>query len=240
MSHYFTSKTLFWTGDRYVVVGVVPIRYSGPIDMCKGDSTAQAAEQQQSTFDSQLMGLFTQQFGKQSAVNNYLQPKMQAIVDAGGQGYDPTTLTAMRTSVTDADSTAFQNAQKTLNAQTFANGSRMLPSGATDQLNKALLQSEAADKAADQNNITLQDANVKQANYWNAVNELNGVASSYNPQSYASAATSGSGAVSSLSQANTAAAGPGIGAILGGVAGSVGASMFGAAGKAGGFSSLFS
>jgi hypothetical protein len=116
-----------------------------------------------------------------------------------------------------------------------ANGESQLPSGVGAQLNEALLNAEAADKATGQNQITMQNEQLKQQNYWNAVNALNGVATQENPLGYANSATAGSGAVSSLSQAVTASSGPTLGSIIGGVAGGA----LQGAGQAGGFGKLF-
>src|SRR5438105_998688 len=74
-------------------------------------------------------------------------------------------------------------------------------------------------QAAAQLGITQQNEALKQANYWNSINVLSGQAATANPLGYANSATSGSGAVADLSKAVTAANGPTLGAVLGGVAG---------------------
>jgi hypothetical protein len=208
--------------------------YSGTVELCKGDSTAKAAEKQQMQFDSQLMSIFSQQFGQQSQIFNYLKGKLQPMID-NPQGLSPDALAAARTSATDTTSQAYQNAQKALNAKMATSGESTLPSGVGAQLNEALLNAEAADKATGQNEITMQNEQLKQQNYWNAVNGLTGQQAQLNPLGYANSATSGSGAVSNLSQAVTASSGPTFGSILGGVVGGVA----GAAGSAGGFGKLF-
>lgn len=234
-ARYYNKIESIWDGKRYITVSVLPVEYRGSWAHAKGDDTAKAAEQQQENFNSQLMNIFQQQFGQQTQVLNYLKGKMQPMID-NPTGYDAATLAAMRTSATDTLSNNYQNAQKALQNQEYTSGGRDLPSGTSAQLNEALLNSEAADKSNAQNTITLNDANLKQQNYWNAVNVLNGTAAQFNPLGYASAATSGSGAVAGLSNAVTNSQNTGLTALLGGVAGGV----FGAAGKAGGFSSLFS
>jgi hypothetical protein len=97
------------------------------------------------------------------------------------------------------------------------------------------LQAQAADKANAQNQITLQNENLKQQNYWAAINALSGNAAQVNPLGYSSASTGAANAVTGLSQANTAASGPTFGSILGGVAGGA----LSGAGQAGGFGKLF-
>jgi hypothetical protein len=218
----------------YTPVSEQSFDYEGPVELCKGDSTAKAAEQQQLAFNTQLMNIFSQQFGQQSQIFNFLKGKMQPMID-NPTGLSAEGLAAARTSSTDQFSAAYQNAQKALNAKMAASGESTLPSGVGAQLNEALLNAEAADKATGQNQITMQNEQLKQQNYWNAINALNGVATQENPLGYAQSATAGSGAVANLSQAVTAANGPGIGQILGGAVGGV----VGAAGAAGGFSKLF-
>jgi hypothetical protein len=222
--------------------------YDGEWALAKGDDTAKASEaaslqnqQTQMQFNQQLMAVFQKQFGQQTDVLNYIKGKMQPLID-NPTGASPEALAAMRTSATDQISNQYQSAQKALQRTQFANGSRDLPSGVNDQLNEALLQSEASDKAGAQNNITIQDENLKQANYWNAVNTLSGTAAQFNPQSYAGSATNAANSASSagdsvgnLSQAVTASNGPTVGAILGGLAGGA----ISAAGSAGGFKNLF-
>jgi hypothetical protein len=248
MSFTYTKIVGSWA-DLVVVTHTEGFEDDRPVALCKGDDTAKATEQlqqqnaqQQMAFNQQLMTLFQQQFGKQNAVMDYLNGKMKPIVDAGGKGFSDDALAAMRTSATDKLSGAYANAQRTLQTREFANGSRDLPSGVNAQLDAALLDSESADKAGAQNNITLANENQKQANYWNAVNVLNGQAAQLDPLGYAGAATnaanSATGAgnsVANLSNAVTASNQSQLMGVLGGVAGGV----FGAAGQAGGFGKLF-
>jgi len=204
----YTKSVLLWddSRQRYVTDEAESewYEYSGPVALCKGDSTAKAAEQQQASFNAQLMSIFQQQFGKQSAIMDYLKGKMQPIIDAGGTGYSDDALAAMRASATDTLSNEYQNAQKALQTKEFADGGRDLPSGTSAQLDEALFNAEASDKAAAGNNITLANENLKQQNYWNAINVLSGVGAQFNPLGYASAATAGGNTVANLSQAYTA------------------------------------
>jgi hypothetical protein len=209
--------------------------YEGEVALCKGDSTAKAAEQQQLNFNSQLMSIFNQQFGQQTAVLNFLKGKLEPMLD-NPTGYDDKTLAAMRASASDSLSGSYDNAQKALQNRQFALGGRDLPSGVNDQQMAMLLQAEAQDKANAQNTVTLNDANLKQSNYWNAMNVLSGnVASQFNPLGYAGAVNSGSNAVAGLSQAVTQSQQSGLMGMLGGAVGG----LFSGAGQAGGFGALF-
>lgn len=189
--------------------------YTGPFWWLKGDSTAQAAEASQASFDQSLQQIFQQQYGAQSAITNYLTQQLEPNISKGGQGMSPEALAAARTQSTDTLSNQFQGAERAVNATE----SRGLPSGVNAQVSGSMDAQEAEAQASGQNQITMQNEQLKQANYWNSVGALSGDASLINPLGYASGSTSGSGAVAGLSQANTAAAGPTAGAIFGSVAG---------------------
>jgi hypothetical protein len=217
-------------GYQLVRKRIVP--YCGEWAYLKGDSTAKAAEQQQAQFDQQLMTIFQAQYGKQSATLSYLQGKMQPIIDAGGQGYSPTDLTAIRTSVSDTNAQQYQNAQVALNNKIAAAGGSKLAgvAGATIESQAALGAAEAQQEAASQNAVTQQNEQLKQQNYWNAINVLNGTAAQENPLGYSSAATSGSNSVANLSQAYTQSQQSGLMGALGGVIGGVAAGGTGSIG----------
>lgn len=205
------SKITYWDFDVFCLSCAREM----PTGMAKGDPTAQAAEQEQQTFDQQLMTLFQAQYGKQSAITGYLTGQMEPLISKGGQGYTPEQLTAMRTAATDTISQQTQGAQRAVNATE----QRGLPSGVNAQVSGSITAAEAEEQAATQNQITQANANLQQQNYWNAINVLNGQAATENPLGYAGAATSGTNAVSNASQAETAAAGPTAGAIVGGILG---------------------
>ncbi len=181
----------------------------------KGDPTAKAAEQQQMTFDSQLMNIFQQQYGSQSQITKYLTSQLEPNISAGGQGMSPAALAAARTQSTDTLSNQFQGAQRAINATQ----QRDLPSGVNAQVSGSLMAQEAEAQSAGQNQITSQNEAIKQANYWNSINALSGNAAQINPLGYAGGATSGGNTVAGLSQANTQASGPTLGAIFGGILG---------------------
>lgn len=236
-----TTTKAVWNSIDEFIAGNPPVHrkgyvWCGVVAQCKGDDVAKQQEQQQAAFNTQLMGIFQQQFAKQSEVLDFLKGKLEPMI-SNPTGYSTEAETALRTGATDTLSQQYQNAQKTLNnEQTKLNGGSDLPSGSTEQLNAALLQGEAQDKSNAQNTITLNDENLKNTNMWNAYNVLSGnVASQFNPLGYAGAATAGSGAVANLSQAVTSSQQSG----LMGMLGSLGGAAIGAAGKAGGFGALF-
>jgi hypothetical protein len=219
------------TIGEYLLVSSTWENYSGPLALCKGDKTAKASEIAQANFTNTLQNAFAIQFGKQGAITDFLTSKLKPIIEAGGVGYGREALTAMRTGATDQLSTAYQNAQKTLQNKEFSRGGEDLPSGVNAQLDAELLNSEASDKATAQNNITLQNENQKQQTYWAALNGLSGNAATVNPLGYASSANQGSEAVAGLSQAVTASSQSQLLGALGGIAGGAGSALGGYFGK---------
>lgn len=197
--------------------------YTGLVSWCKGDPTAQAAEVQQQQFDQQLMNIFQQQYGKQSAITDYLTKQLEPVISKGGQGMSPDALAAARTSATDTLSNQFQGAQRAVNATE----QRDLPSGVNAQVSGSLMAQEAEQQSAAQNTITANNEALKQANYWNSINALSGNSAQINPLGYAGGATSGTNAVSNASQAVTSANGPTLGAIFGSIAGGAGSALGG-------------
>ena len=231
-SYYYSLVTLRQTDKvgEYVSVTSVRVPYFGDWTLCKGDPLAQQAEQSQVNFNNQLMQVFSQQYATQSNTLNYLKGKMQPIIDAGDTGYDPATLTAMRTSASDTNSQQFQNAQQALQNRISAGsgGSKLVGvSGAATQDISQLMAAGAETEAGSQNQITTNNANLKQQNYWNAINVLNGNAAQNNPLGYASSANQGGDAAANLSQANTASQQSGLLGALGGIVGGLGGAAIG-------------
>jgi hypothetical protein len=203
--------------------------YWGPVDLCKGDSLAEQSEASTLTFQNTLQNIFSQQYATQSNTLNYLNGKMQAQVNAGGTGYNAATLAAMRTSATDQNAAAVQNAQRASQNAEFNEGGQNLPSGVNAQINAGIATAGAQQQAATQEGITQQNAQLQNANYWQATNVLSGNAAQANPLGYASAGNQAGSTVAGLSSANTAADGPTAGALVG---------QLGAAALAGGGAAL--
>jgi hypothetical protein len=227
----YTKIILQMTDDPtvYLPVAAVSYSYDGPVVLCKGDSTAQASEQSQASFDNTLQQIFQQQYQSQTAQLNYLKNQLQPQI-TNPSGYSPAELAALRTSASDTNATQYQNAQTALNNQISqqSGGSKLVGvSGATTEADAGLLNAEAQQEANSQNQITQQNAQLKQANYWNSINALNGVAAQANPLGYANSSTSGSGAVAGLSQANSAANQSQLLGALGGVASGAGSALGG-------------
>lgn len=215
-------ETCTWTGAR--------IEWTGCVVSLKGDKTAQAAETNQNSFDQQLESSFQQQYGNQTSTLNYLKGITQSQISQGGTGYAPDALASMRTQASDTiaanGANARQAAMEGISAR--SGGSKLAgAAGTTAQVLGAIDSNTAAQDSSAQNQITMSNANLKNANYWNSISALNGTAAEADPLGYAGAANSGSGETADLSQANTQADGPGIGQILGSVLGGVGGALAG-------------
>ena len=231
MSNFYYTKMVFkldFSGE-YVRVYAESVPYEGPWDLCKGDDTAKAEEASTAAFDQQLMTIFNAQYATQKSQLDYLTAKMKPMIE-NPVGYDPTTLASMRTGAEDTTSTEYQNAQGALQNKLSqeSGGSKLIGvSGAATQDTAALLASEATDKATAQENITAQDAALKNQNYWNSINVLSGNAATENPLGYASASSNAGQTVTGLSGAVTAANQSQLLGALGGIAGGVGSAIGG-------------
>lgn len=185
----------------------------------KGDSTAQSAEKSQASFTNTLQNAFQTNNGAQQQQLSFLNNKLQSAI-TNPQGYSPSTLAAMRASANDSVAATSQNVQRSVqNMQAGRAGAGALPSGVDSQINASVASQAAQAGNKAQQDITIDDANLKNQNEWNAVKAEEGVAGLENPTGMAGEANTGASTVGSLSQAVTAANGPGIGSILGGIAG---------------------
>lgn len=161
--------------------------------------------QQQMSFNSQLMGLFQQQFQNQQNQLNFLKGVMQPVITnaQAGKGFSDEALNAMRTSATDTLSGQFQNAQAALNQQLRSSGSANIPSGVNVGADMALLQEQAKENAAAQNTITLANQQQATSNLFNAANVLNGVAAQNSPNALMSGSLEGGSTVAGLGGAQS-------------------------------------
>lgn len=196
---------------------------SGPTFHYKGDPVLKDQEQSQANFNDTMRTIFQAQYGKQSAITDFLTGQMQPQIAKGGQGYSSQALSAMRTSATDTLSNQFQGAQRAVNATE----QRGLPSGVNAQIGSSLMAQQAEQQSAAQLGITQQNEQLKQQNYWNSINTLNGQAATINPLGYAGTANSGAGAVAGLGTAYKSSQSSQLLGALGGIAGGAGSALGG-------------
>jgi hypothetical protein len=202
--------------------------YSGPVALCKGDSTAQAGEQSSQAFQNTLQSAFSSQYANQQNSLNYLNGKMQAQVNQGGQGYNASTLAAMRTSANDQVASAYQGAKAASQNTQFNEGGQNLPSGVNAQINAAVGSQAAQAQAGAQQGITQSNAQLQNSNYWNAVGTLSGVAGMQNATGLAGAANSAGDTTATLGNTVNAANQSQLLGALGGIAGGAGSAFGGA------------
>lgn len=207
--------------NRLVLLHEEGFDYDGPIAECKGDDTAKQSEQQQAAFNQNLMNIFNQQLGKQNQMMDFIRGKLQPMID-NPTGYSDDALAAMRTGATEGIANQYADAQRAVQSKMATRGgdAAELPSGVNDQILSSLAGGQASDTANAQNSITMANENLKQQNYWAAINGLTGQEAMVNPLGFAGAATSGSNAVAGLSQAVTSSEQSGwLNALAGGVGG---------------------
>lgn len=224
----FVTTKIVWDAC-WNVVQREGYEYRGNVALLKGDKTASAAEVSQASFDQSLQAIFQSQYATQKSQLDYLTSKLKPMVE-NPTGYSAQDLAAMRTGATDTNSEQYKNAQAALNNEISqaSGGSKLVGvAGANVQADAALAAAAANQEATSQENITGQNEALKNSNYWNAINALNGTAAEQNPLGYANSATSGSNAVSNLGQTVNAANQSQLLGALGGIAGGVGTAIAG-------------
>lgn len=195
--------------------------------MCSsGDSTLQAQEQQQLGFSQQLQQIFQAQYQDQHEVLQFLQGALKPMIE-NPTGYSPDALASMKTNAVDTISSQYDKAQAALN-NNFSNVDPSTTSGVRDMQEGSLKSAQAADTAGALNTISLNNENLKQQNYWNAMNVLSGnVASQFNPTGYAGAETNAANSTVNAGSAFKASQSSQLLGALGGIAGGVGTAIAG-------------
>lgn len=163
----------------------------------KGDTEVQQQEEQQRGFNNQLQSIFSQQFGNQSNILNFLNGKLTAQVN-NPTGFTPAQMAALNTNNTEGAASAFANAQKATQAMEASRGGSTLPSGVSAQLAAQNAVAGAGQAAQGANAIQLANAQQQQSNYWNALSGLGGIAQQENPLAYAGTFNQGSSTVGQL------------------------------------------
>jgi hypothetical protein len=205
--------------------------YSGPVSLCKGDNTLKQSEQMQVQFQGQLMDIFKKQYGEQSEVLQFLKGRLQPQID-NPTGYAPSAKAAMRAQAVDTISNQYDNAQKAVQNIQFTRGGRDLPSGVDAMQIGALKGAQASDTANALDTIELNDENLKENNYWNAMNVLSGgVAAQFNPLGYAGATNGAADATANVGQAYNASKQSQLLGAAGGLFGGAGAALGGYFGR---------
>lgn len=179
--------------------------YCGPVWLAKGDDAAKANEEAQTAFNEQLMSQQATEFGQSQSQYNYLKGILTPQID-NPQGMSQPALTAAQTQATDTTAQTYRGAQVAQQNQEAARNGADLPSGVQAQLAAETQASAAGAQSQAQENITLQNEQLKQQNYWNSINALGGAGAQVNEGGVAAAGAvaSGGNTTANLSQAVTA------------------------------------
>lgn len=194
----------------------------------KGDNVAKSTERSQAAFNSLLQSAFKTTFGENQAILGRIDSIFKGII-ANPQGFTPTTLAALNTNNTERTATDYQNATKAAQATMAARGTG-LPSGVNAQVEGQIAAAAAGEESSGQRQIALVNEQQRQSNFWNALSGEERVAAADSPLGFGSESNSSAGTVANLSQAYTQSQGPGIGAVLGGIAGGAATAALGPGG----------
>jgi len=198
--------------------------------MCGGPSSAQTQNlQMQTQFYQKQMDAYDKAYANfqqiQAAVKGQIDPILQA--GAGQYGYTTAEDTALRTQAGEGTAQGFAAAQRALQQRLAAQGGGTsnvnITSGGSRDLQATLAAQTAAEQSRENLGITTSGYDIGRQMWTQAVNTEEGLAQSWNPNTFAGTAISAGS--SAASEANTIAAqqnqmwGSILGA-LGGVAGS--------------------
>ena len=190
-----------------------------PISGAKGDEVAKSTERSTADFTKTLQQAFATNNANQQGQLDFLSKELQSGI-TNPQGYSPETLASMHTQATEAAAQNNKNVMQAVNEKFATQGdATSLPSGVQEQIQSQVASTIANNEATAQLGITQQNGQLQQENKWKAVSGLEGVAGLENPEGFAGSANNSADTVSKLSQVVTAANGPSVGSILGGIAG---------------------
>lgn len=192
-----------------------------PVCGGKGDTAAQTTEKSTADFTNTLHQAFATNNASQQEKLNFLTKQLEDGVN-NPQGYSPQTLASMRTQATEQAALNNSKVMQTVNEKNATEGgasATALPNGVQEQIQAGVGTGVANQEANAQLGITQQEGQLEAENRNRDIAALEGVAQTENPTAMAGESNNAASTVGSLSQAVTAANGPGIGSILGGVVG---------------------
>jgi hypothetical protein len=159
---------------------------------------ADANANAQTAFYTQLTSSYTSDYNQFESVTSNLLNQIQPIVNAGPSqyGFAPAEDATLRSTATDADAAATQNAKVAANQQiTAANGgAAVTPTGGAEELTEQADQAGAQKLSSDQLGITAAGYAQGTQNYSTALGQEDDVMGLMNPNSFAGAATGGGNA----------------------------------------------
>ncbi len=191
-----------------------------PVSGGKGDDAAKSTEKSTADFTNTLQGVFATNNASQQEKLNFLTKQLESGV-TNPQGYSPETLASMRTQAAESGAQNNADVMQAVNEKNATQTSATsLPSGVQEQIQAGIAAKEAANESNQQLGITQANGQLQVENQNRDIAALEGVAQAENPTGFAGASNNAAGEVSNLSQAVTKANGPGVGSILGSIAGS--------------------
>jgi hypothetical protein len=198
------------------------------------DSLLRLNEKNSVDFSQSLMDIFKQQFPQQQGMLNFLNGKLQGMIQ-NPTGFSSQDLSALRTNASTNAATQTQNALKASGATEAARGggaTSAVQSGVDKQIQGQIQAAGAGALSNNLSNIEVANEQQRQNNYWNAIRGESSVAEMENPQSYAGAADSAANTGTNAGTAYFNTQGPGIGSIMGGILGGAAGAVAGPVGSA--------
>ena len=151
-----------------------------------------------------LSSNFNQAYQNQTGILNTLNNTLSPVVTAGlgQQGFTTQELADLNTGALNTTGANYANAARAVGSQLAGRTSDSgLESGIAQQIKGSVASSAAQQLSGEQSNIGIENAKQGQANYWKGVSGEQALAGEYNPQSYASLASSTGG--QAFGEANT-------------------------------------
>jgi len=141
-------------------------------------ATDQALQASQAAMTNQLNSDYSTTFGEQQAVLSSLQSKMNYMA-TNPMGYASGALAAMRTGVNESTATAAKQAIGAAGAYAGTHGGADVGNGAAGQIAGEIGSQAELSKSAQLTGINEQNEQLKQENYWKAIQGLSSVGSEY-------------------------------------------------------------
>ena len=178
-----------WTGYEY----------SGPVTLAcsSGDNTAAALEKSQAAMTNTLNTDYSTTFAEQQQVLKGLTAKMNYLT-ANPMGYTPQQLATQRTSINENTAAAAHQALGTAAAFAATHGGADIGGGSIGQLAGQIGSGAAQSKAGALANLSEQNQEMKQKNFWTAISGLNSVGSELGGAGGTAIGAAGSAADSSV------------------------------------------
>ena len=175
--------------------------------MCGATGAQTSIEQSQQQFYQQLTNEYSTVFGEDQSILGQLTSSLQPIIQAGPnqQGFGAAENTALNTEATEGTATNYAMAKQALQEDQAAQGGDVpVGSGSNQEMDANLAAKAASTQSGLQTEITQANYDTGRQNYQNAVGDMEGVASEYNPAGFAGATTGAGSAAANT--ANTIAA----------------------------------